>query len=372
MDKDYQALRLLLARHPYGRALRLWGEAMLLQKDPAAVKGARRRALHRVLGPLGLWPAAVPAPTALPWGMRRSEPPSKAPGTKGHPSPEEAEGHTRELPELIFEQMRLKPITLEIGLDLVCLVDPSLGGRFMETLMPLRERLALDLGMVFPGIGVLDNLKQAPTHYRILVHGKVVGEGSALIGHLLFLDPQTAAGQVAGTPGMDPISGEAALWIKGGAIEQVRRLAPGARLMSPDEVILAHLEGVLHKHAHRLLCGEGLGKMLQHLVDRRLADELLSRFMTFNELRFVLQKLLAAGHSLRDLDAILEILYGHYLEQLSRRPERFNGGSMANGPMFSPDHLAEVVCRGLGLPSSTLASPFMRKQTQRLDGTVFP
>jgi flagellar biosynthesis protein FlhA len=77
-------------------------------------------------------------------------------------------------PENVMKMLGVPPLTLELGLDLVPLVDPGLGGELMDRVVPMRVAIALDLGFVMPGIQFKDNLNLRPNTYQILVKGSVV------------------------------------------------------------------------------------------------------------------------------------------------------------------------------------------------------
>jgi flagellar biosynthesis protein FlhA len=68
--------------------------------------------------------------------------------------------------------LSLDLLALEVGYELVALVDATRGGTLLERVGALRQQLAKELGVVMSPIHVCDNLELAPGAYRVLISGK--------------------------------------------------------------------------------------------------------------------------------------------------------------------------------------------------------
>lgn len=252
-------------------------------------------------------------------------------------------------PEAVLLSLNAPPIRVEVGSELISLVDPSSGGRLMDGIVMLRVALAEDLGWVMPGVQFRDNPVLTPLGYRLFIWGQAVAEGIVMPG-MMGVDPESLTPEQAkqAKVGERPATGQLVAWIPM-TLEQAAQQGIAA-----DEMLLEHLDMVLRKNIYRLVTPDSLSFALDRrlrLYGRELADELLGRFMTRGELMLCLRELLKAGRSVRDLPLIIEALYVIYHERVSR-----NGGGdpmlgMAlAGPQFSPYELAQAVCRQMGWP----------------------
>src|SRR5690606_1592204 len=80
-------------------------------------------------------------------------------------------------PEQLARSMRVEPISLELAIDRVDLVDTGAGGDLLDRVRALRRKLALELGFVLPPVRTRDNLDLPPGSYVIRLHGVEVGRG---------------------------------------------------------------------------------------------------------------------------------------------------------------------------------------------------
>lgn len=199
-------------------------------------------------------------------------------------------------------------LALEVGYELVRIVDPSMGGSLVERIAALRKQLALDIGVVVPPVHIRDNLQLPPGSYRILLLGTEVADGDTHAGRLLALDATGHAPAVDGIPTTDPAFGKPARWI---ALRD-RELAEafGYTVVDHTTIVATHLAEVIRRHAHEIL---GRAE-LQHLFDvfgrstPKLVEELVPNLLSFSEVQKVMRNLVREGVSIRDLRSIVEAL----------------------------------------------------------------
>ncbi|MBU6429112.1 MAG: FHIPEP family type III secretion protein, partial [Cyanobacteria bacterium REEB65] len=213
-------------------------------------------------------------------------------------------------PENVMKMLGVPPLTLELGLDLVPLVDPGLGGELMDRVVPMRVAIALDMGFVMPGIQFKDNLNLRPNTYQILVKGNVVASGELLVGYMLAIQQAMAdtSQELVGFPTNDPAFNKPAVWVAGAEAQRAAQL--GYLIQDPTNVLTAHLEEVVRSHAHEILSREEVKMMLNRLQEKApiTVKELVPEILALGEVQRVLQNLLRERVSIRDLATILERL----------------------------------------------------------------
>jgi flagellar biosynthesis protein FlhA len=213
-------------------------------------------------------------------------------------------------PENVMKMLGVPPLTLELGLDLVPLVDPGLGGELMDRVVPMRVAIALDLGFVMPGIQFKDNLNLRPNAYQILVKGNTVATGELLVGYMLAIQLNTTdlSQELVGFPTSEPAGNRPAVWVAGAEAQRAAQL--GYLIQDPTNVLTAQLEEVVRTHAHEILSREEVKMMLNRLQERApiTVKELVPEVLALGEVQRVLQALLRERVSIRDLATIAEKL----------------------------------------------------------------
>lgn len=199
-------------------------------------------------------------------------------------------------------------LEMEVGFDLIPLVDERKGGELMSRIKRLRIQFARSLGVLVPPIQVRDNLRLKATEYAVLVRGTEVSRGELRPGHLLAIDPGGPHEKVPGIPGVEPAFGLPALWIK--EDDQRKAERAGYTVVDPATVLSTHLSEIIKNHAP-----EFLGRQeVQDLIDRvgkthpRVVDDLVPNLLPLGAVLTVLKNLLREQVSVRDLLTILETL----------------------------------------------------------------
>jgi flagellar biosynthesis protein FlhA len=246
--------------------------------------------------------------------------------------------------EAIEAALHVELLTLEVGYELVSVVDRTTGGDLLDRVAALREQLARELGVVVPPIHVCDNLGLAPGAYRILISGTPVASGSCAQGRLLALAPSAAVPPIDGEETRDPTFGMPARWIA--ARDRDLGEALGYTVVDHSTIIATHLAETLRSHAHRLLGRQELQGLLDVLAKSapKLVDDVVPTLLPLGDLLRVLRNLLREGVSIRDLRSILE------------------GVADATASTKDPEQLTELVRERL--------APQLTAQLRAEDGTV--
>ncbi len=216
--------------------------------------------------------------------------------------------------ERIEEMLPVELVELEVGYDLVSLVDQTQGGELIERVSAIRRNLAAELGIIVPAVHIRDNLRLRPGAYRLLLSGNEIGKGELRVHKLMAMDPTGSAPALNGEQTTEPAFGLPARWIS----TSDRELAEsyGYTVVDPATVAATHFTEMLRSAAPDLL-GRTEAQELVDLFARRepkLVDELIPNLLSLGEVIKVLRQLLKEGVSVRDLRSVFESLCDHARE----------------------------------------------------------
>jgi len=207
---------------------------------------------------------------------------------------------------------QIDPIALEIGYNLIPLVDPDQGGDLLERVTMIRRQSAIELGLIFPPIRIRDNMKLDPNAYSIKIKGVEVGKGEIKMGKYLAMNPGTVEEKIEGEETVEPAFGLPAIWIDEENRQRAERL--GYTVVDAPSVIATHLTEVIKTYA-----SEVLGRQdVQTLINSLSADysavvkEVKDAGATVGDVQKVLKGLLREGVSIRDLVTILETIADYF------------------------------------------------------------
>jgi flagellar biosynthesis protein FlhA len=214
-------------------------------------------------------------------------------------------------PETVLKLIGVPPVALEVGLDLVPLIDPSMGGDLMDRVLPMRLDVALELGFVMPGVQFKDNQDLRSNCYQISVRGNVVAVGELMVGyHLAIEDPaaESSGAALVGFPTSDPVLGRPATWVTRAEGQRASKL--GFTVLDPTSVLLAHMDEVVRAHAHEILSLDEVSLMLDHLRARApvTVEAVIPEKLELADYHKILTNLLRERVSIRDQATILERL----------------------------------------------------------------
>jgi len=208
----------------------------------------------------------------------------------------------------IEELIRVDPVEIEIGLNLLPLADEQHGGDLFRRIANLRRQLATELGVILPPVRVRDNLSLDPEEYVIKIRGNIVSRNRLYVGMLLAMNPGNAEGTLHGIEVQEPIFGLPALWIP--LHERENAELEGYTVVEPATVLATHLAEVLRRNADRLLSRQEVRKLIEALKKDypALVEEITPDTLPLGTVQKVLQNLLREQIPIRDLPTILESL----------------------------------------------------------------
>ena len=203
-------------------------------------------------------------------------------------------------------------LALEVGLDLLHMVDAARGGELLKRIATLRKQLAGELGLIVPAVHIRDDLRMRPGCYRVLLSGVVIAEGEVHVHRVLAIDPTgTATKNLPGEATTEPTFGLPAKWLAQN--ERARAEAAGCTVVDSAAVIATHLTELIRRNAHDLLGRREAQELLDIVAkqNQKLVEELVPTLLPMGTVIQVLRKLLGEGVSIRDLRSILEALADH-------------------------------------------------------------
>jgi flagellar biosynthesis protein FlhA len=216
----------------------------------------------------------------------------------------EGEAQSSDLAQLL----RLEVLTLEIGFQLIPLVDEKQGGQLLNRVRSLRRHLSAEMGFLVPPVHISDNLRLKPREYLFSLRGLEIGRWQTEGPQLLAVSGDPGRRPLAGRETREPAFGVPAIWIAPALEDQA--IAAGYSVVDAVTVITTHLGELIRQHAWELL-GRAEAKRLMDSLNEshpKLLEELVPKLLSLGEVGRVLEQLLRERVSIRDLGAILEAL----------------------------------------------------------------
>jgi flagellar biosynthesis protein FlhA len=204
--------------------------------------------------------------------------------------------------------LRLEDLTLEIGFQLIPLVDEKQGGQLLNRVRTLRKHLSSELGFLIPLIHISDNLRLKPREYVFSLRGVEIGRWQTEGPQLLAVSGDSGRRPVSGKETREPAFGVPAIWIAPALEDQA--IAAGYSVVDATTVITTHLGELIRQHAGELLSRAEIKRLLDGMNEShpKLLEELIPKVLTLGELARVLEQLLRERVSILDLGRVLEAL----------------------------------------------------------------
>jgi len=246
-----------------------------------------------------------------------------------------AEEEIKKKPENVVTLMAVDPLSLEVGRGLLALVDPNQGAKLLDRVTSIRRHIALELGLVVPGVRFRDNLQLKPNSYIIKVKDVEVAAGEVIINKFLAIGPENHLKTLKGPRCFDPTYGMPAVWITPDQRGEAERV--GCMIFDPVSVMATQITEVIRQHAAELLGRQEVAALLETVKKTHPAviKEIYPEVFSLGEIQKVLQNLVKEKISIRDLVTILETM-GDYAH-ITKDPDMLTE--------YVRQSLARVICR---------------------------
>ena len=208
----------------------------------------------------------------------------------------------------IEELLDIDRISVNVGVQLISLIDPRKGSGIFDRISSVRKRFAQQYGIIIPLVRLKDNITLETNAYEIKIFDHVIAKGHLQSNMFLAMDSGNVHQKIKGIETTEPVYGLPAMWI-GADVKETAEFN-GYTVIDAESVFITHLSEVLKKHADELLTREDT----QALVDRlrksqpSLVGEVVGEVISIGTLQRVLKNLLRNGIPIRELGMILESL----------------------------------------------------------------
>jgi len=210
------------------------------------------------------------------------------------------------LPDKMEEHLKVEPLLVEIGYNLIGFLDKNKGGDLLDRVTALRKNIVSEYGLLIAPIRIRDNPLLGGNMYTIQLRGNEVARGEVFPKNLLAMGVGTAARPLPGKTVTEPVFNLAATWVAEGERRNAEQF--GFAVVDPISVMVTHLAETIRQHAHQLLTRQDTQNLLDHLkeINAAVVQELVPGLLSVGVVHRILQNLLREGVSIRNLGAILE------------------------------------------------------------------
>lgn len=210
-------------------------------------------------------------------------------------------------PENILGLFRVDPLEIEIGYNLISLIDESSGGDLLTRLGAVRRQCATEMGIFVRPIRIRDNLQLSPNAYRFKIHGIDITGGELMANYYLAMNPDDSEVTIDGIRTVEPAFGLPAWWIR--EDQKGKAELESFTVVDASTVLITHLTEFIKTYAHEILTRQDVQDLMDMVKQHNevLVNELTAQ-LSVGEVQKVLQNLLREKISIRDLDTILEAM----------------------------------------------------------------
>jgi flagellar biosynthesis protein FlhA len=204
--------------------------------------------------------------------------------------------------------LRVEPLSVEVGLGLVQLVEGGQNSPLLKRIASIRRQLATELGYILPPVRVTDNLTLKAREYMLSMKGVEIARYEIAHGCELAIRSDDKTEPIDGIPTREPAFGIAAMWIAPENVEKARHA--GYTIVDTVSILGTHLGEVVRRHAHELFSRQDAKKVLDRVAEEhpKVVEDLVPKLLSLAVVQKVLQNLLRERVSIRDAASILEAL----------------------------------------------------------------
>jgi flagellar biosynthesis protein FlhA len=210
-------------------------------------------------------------------------------------------------PESVLPLIQVDPLEVEIGYNLIPLVDPDQGGTLLDRITNIRRRSAIDMGLIVPPVRIRDNMELEPESYQVMIKGVAVGQGDLKVGKLMAMDSGDVFDKITGDEFVEPVFGLNAIWIDIESRDNAE--SRGYTVVDCPTIVATHLTEIIKRHADEILGRQEVQQLINNVKEDypAVVDEITEK-MALGEIQKVLQNLLRERISIRNMVTILETL----------------------------------------------------------------
>ena len=211
--------------------------------------------------------------------------------------------------ESVESVLKVEPLSLEVGLGLVKLVEGGTQSPLLRRITGIRKQVAGELGFVIPPVRLTDNLNLGAGEYQVLLKGVEVARYEIQSGsELAIFAGSGAVPALEGVRTEEPAFGLPAYWIPAGSGDRAR--AAGFTVVDPVSVLGTHLAELSRRHGWEMFSRQDAKRLLDRVAEDnpKVVEDLVPKLLPLASVQRVLQNLLRERVSIRDAVSILEAL----------------------------------------------------------------
>jgi flagellar biosynthesis protein FlhA len=210
--------------------------------------------------------------------------------------------------ESIEDLLVVEPLSIDVGLGLVRLVDGGADSPLLRRIGAIRRQLATDLGYVLPSVRLKDNLSLRANEYVICMKSVEITRFEIPAGHELAIAVGKPSREIVGEPTREPAFGMPALWIHNSQTEDAKKA--GYTVVDPITVMGTHISEFVRRYAHELFSRSDAKKFLDRVsaVQPKMIEDLVPKVLSLPAIQRVLQNLLRERVPIRDAVSIVEAM----------------------------------------------------------------
>ncbi len=230
-------------------------------------------------------------------------------GLKPIEKPKEEEKKKELTTEDLMRYIKVEPLELEVGYNLIPLIDPNQGGVLLEKISNMKTQIAEELGLIVPPIRIRDNIEIPPTRYVIFVRGIEVDSADIHPDKLMAMETEKTSEPLEGEEFREPAFKVRAYWIDKSQKHDAE--LKGYLVVDPPTIIITHLTEVIKRYADEIFGRQELQNVIDELKKDypAVVDDLItSGKMSINELHRIIRQLLREGVPIRNMVTIMETL----------------------------------------------------------------
>ncbi len=211
-------------------------------------------------------------------------------------------------PEYAIALLGVEPLSIELGERLLPLLEQPAAAALLGRIALVRRAVALDLGVVVPGVRVRDDLALAPGAFTIRVRNRVVAQGALHSDRALAVGTPHALSRLPGEATIEPAGGLAGVWLSPDGREASDE--SGVLVVDPIAVLASALDRVVRSNAAALLGRQEVQSLLDNLKQTQPAavKGVVPEMASLGLVQRVLQHLVREKVSVRDISAIVETI----------------------------------------------------------------
>ena len=211
-------------------------------------------------------------------------------------------------PENVLNLFQVDPLEIEIGYNLIPMVDEEQGGDILARLAAVRKQCATEMGIYVRPIRIRDNLQLEPNSYRFKIRGIEITGGELMPDFYLAMNPYDDEAEIEGLQTREPTFGLPAWWISEDNKEKAEMEC--YTVVDSGTVLITHLTEFIKSHAHEILSRQDVQDLLNVVRENNeaLVNELVPDLLLTGDIQKVLQSLLKEKVPIRDVETILEAL----------------------------------------------------------------